>query len=77
MVHLHYSPYQFASGTEHVLPAKAQVAKLNRLTAKDKIMPKLISREEGHAIKALRSPNAFISPNHVDAMRTIHSVFGC
>jgi hypothetical protein len=51
-------------------------AKLKKMT---KELPKaaLMSREEGHAIISLRSPTAFISPNSVDGMRTIKSVFGC
>jgi len=59
-----------------VIPAKKIAAKLKKMT---KVLPKaaLMSCEEGHMIISLRSPTAFISPNSVDAMRTIHSVFGC
>jgi hypothetical protein len=50
-----------------------------RLTKKDaaaaKAIPTTMSREEAHMIQV--SPNAFISPNSIDGMRSIKSVFGC
>lgn len=80
MVHTHYSPFQFSNdlraSEDAVLPPKKMATKLKKMT---KAPPKaaLMSREEGHAIISLKSPTAFISPNSVDAMRTIKSVFGC
>lgn len=80
MVHTHYSPFQFSNdlraSEDAVLPAKKMAAKLKKMV---KVLPKaaLMSCEEGHTIISLKSPTAFISPNSVDAMRTIHSVFGC
>jgi hypothetical protein len=79
MPHLHYSPFQFATSEQvsddAVMPAKKQIAKMRRMTAKDKITPKLLSRDEAHMITG--TPQAFTSPNAVDVMRTIKSVFGC
>ena len=80
MVHTHYSPFQFSNdlraSEDAVLPAKKMAAKLKKMT---KTPPKaaLMSCEEGHTIISLKSPTAFISPNSIDAMRTIKSVFGC
>ena len=78
MVHTHYSPFQFATEvqvSEHKVSVKAITAPTKRLTRKDKIAPVLLSRAEAHSI--VGSPNAFISPNSVDVMRTVKSVFGC
>ena len=77
MVHLHYSPFQFATEEQaatHNVGVKKVVAKLNKMTARDKLAPKLMSREEALSIPG--TPTAFISPNSVDVMRTAHSVFG-
>lgn len=77
MVHLHYSPFQFATDVQavtHDVSAKKVVAKLNKMTAKDKLTPKLMSSDEARSIPG--TPTAFISPNSVDVMRTVHSVFG-
>lgn len=77
MVHLHYSPFQFATDVQvatHDVGAKKVVAKLNRMTARDKLVPKLMSCDEAKSIPG--TPTAFISPNPVDVMRTAHSVFG-
>ena len=77
MVHLHYSPFQFATevqASENHVNAKKTAKKLKRMTAKDKIVPKLMSCYEAKEIPG--SPNAFISPNAPDVMRTIKSVFG-
>jgi len=77
MVHLHYSPFQFATEEQaatHNVGVKKVVAKLNKMTARDKLAPKLMSREEALSIPG--TPTAFISPNTVDVMRTAHSVFG-
>jgi hypothetical protein len=77
MVHLHYSPFQFATEEQaatHNVGVKKVVAKLNKMTARDKLTPKLMSREEALSIPG--TPTAFISPNSVDVMRTANSVFG-
>jgi hypothetical protein len=75
---MHYSPFQFATteqAAENDVNVKKVVSTLKRKTAKDKITPKLMTREEAHSIPG--TPTAFISPNSVDAMRSIKSVFGC
>jgi hypothetical protein len=77
MPHMHYSPFQFATevqASENDVNVKKVVSTLKRKTASDKITPKLMTREEAHSIPG--TPNAFISPNSVDVMRTIKSVFG-
>ena len=79
MVHIHYSPFQFATNKEveagDLMPGKKVAKVLKRLTARDKL-PKaaLMSCEEAKTIPG--TPQAFISGNSVDAMRTIKSVFG-
>jgi hypothetical protein len=78
MPHMHYSPFQFATSeqaAENMVNVKKIVKVLKRKTANDKITPKLMSREEAHSIPG--TPTAFISPNSVDVMRTVKSVFGC
>lgn len=78
MPHMHYSPFQFATteqAAENDVNVKKVISTLKRKTAKDKITPKLMTREEAHSIPG--TPTAFISPNSVDAMRSIKSVFGC
>lgn len=78
MPHMHYSPFQFATSVqaaENDVNVKKVISTLKRKTAKDKITPKLMTREEAHSIPG--TPTAFISPNSVDAMRSIKSVFGC
>lgn len=77
MVHLHYSPFQFATEEQAAtndVNVKKVVSKLTRMTAKDKLAPKLMSCEEARSIPG--TPTAFISPNSVDVMRTAKSVFG-
>lgn len=77
MVHLHYSPFQFATevqALDHDVSAKKVVSKLNKMTARDKLTPKLMSCDEARSIPG--TPTAFISPNSVDVMRTARSVFG-
>jgi hypothetical protein len=77
MVHLHYSPFQFATEVQasenHVNPKKTAKT-IKRMTVRDKLVPKLMSCMEAKEIPG--SPNAFISPNAPDVMRTIKSVFG-
>jgi hypothetical protein len=80
-MHLHYSPYQWATGVQ-VADDDVNVKKIlkvgKKLTAADakkaKLIPTTMSCYDAHMITG--SPTAFISPNSVDAMRTIHSVFG-
>lgn len=77
MVHTHYSPFQWATSVQAVtndVNAKKVVSKLTRMTARDKLAPKLMSCEEARSIPG--TPTAFISPNSVDVMRTAKSVFG-
>lgn len=81
MVHLHYSPFQFATGvqvSEDDVSVKKILKTNARLTKKDKTKAKLIPTtmpcSEAHDI--IGSPNAFISPNSVDGMRMVKSVFG-
>lgn len=82
MVHHHYSPFQFATGVQ-VSEGKVSVKKvlktLKKLTARDaaraKAIPTTMSRDEAHTIPM--TPNAFISPNSMDGMRSIGAVFGC
>ena len=78
MVHLHYSPFQFATEEQaatHDVGVKKVVAKLNKMTARDKLPPpKLMSCEEARSIPG--TPTAFIAPNSVDVMRTAGAVFG-
>ena len=79
MVHLHYSPFQFSNDVrasdDAVLPAKKIAAKLNRMV-KTPPKPSLMSRDEAHKILSLTTPTEYISPNTVDVMRTVKSVFG-
>jgi hypothetical protein len=77
MVHIHYSPFQFATSEQasaNDVNGKKVVKTLKRMTAKDKLVPKLMSCEEARSIPG--TPTAFISPNTPDVMRTAHSVFG-
>jgi len=77
MVHSHYSPFQFATSeqvAEHKVGVKKMASKLKKMTARDKLTPKLMSCDEAKSIPG--TPTAFISPNPVDVMRTAHSVFG-
>ena len=84
MVHMHYSPYQFAN-VEQVASEDVSVARVlktnKKLTKKDANrshnMNSTISRADAHEIIHNTSPNAFISPNPVGTMKDIKSVFGC
>lgn len=76
MVHTHYSPFQFATekqAAENNVSVKAVVAPAKKLIRKVPA-PSLMSCADARSITG--SPNAFISPNSVDVMRTVHSVFG-
>lgn len=78
MIHLHFSPFQFATevaaSSGHVVPVKKQITKAKARERKI-APPHLMSREEAHAIH--KSPNAFVSPNPPDVMRMIKRVFEC
>lgn len=77
MVHLHYSPFQFATDVQvadHAVNSKKTAKTLKRMTTRDKLVPKLMSCEEAKSIPG--TPTAFISPNPPDVMRTARSVFG-
>jgi hypothetical protein len=81
MPHLHYSPFQFATGAQLAEPKK-QVVKEKKYMVKAHTERKTatrnlgctMSREEAHQASSL--PNAFISPNLPDVMRQSKSVFG-
>jgi hypothetical protein len=81
MIHMHYSPYQFATdvqASEDDVSVKKVLKKLGKLTKKDaakaKLIPATMTCDEAHMIPG--TPTAFISPNSPDAMRMIRSVFG-
>lgn len=84
MVYHHYSPYQFATGVQ-VSEGEVDAYRIKRIqtkltakdTAKAKAIPTTMTREQAHAVIFASAPNAFISPNSVDGMRQIKSVFGC
>jgi hypothetical protein len=77
-MHLHYSPYQFATDEQaatNTVNVTKVIKTLKRKTAGDKLVSKLMTRDEAHTIPG--TPTAFISPNTPDVMRTAKSVFGC
>lgn len=82
--HQHYSPYQWATGVQ-VSNDDVNVFKIrkvqSKLTAKDtakaKVIPTTMPVDQAHAVIFAKSPNAFISPNSVGAMKDIKAVFGC
>jgi hypothetical protein len=80
-MHLHYSPFQFATA-EQVAEPKKQVVKEKKYMVKVHNERKTATRNlgstmtcvEAHEVSSL--PNAFISPNLPDVMRQSKSVFG-
>jgi len=80
-MHLHYSPYQFAT-SEQVAEPKKQVVKEKKYLMKSYTERKTMTRNlgatmscaEAHEVSSL--PNAFISPNLPDVMRQTKAVFG-
>ena len=80
-VHMHYSPYQFAT-SEQLAEPKKQVVKEKKYLVKSVAERKAATRNlsctmtcaEAHEISSL--PNAFISPNSPDVMRQAKAVFG-
>jgi hypothetical protein len=81
MPHLHFSPFQFASA-EQVAESPMQVKAQRKHVAKGNAEMKQKTRDmgctmpvaEAHVVTS--SPNAFISPNGADVMRSAHAVFG-
>jgi len=81
MTHLHYSPFQFATGAQLAEPKK-QVVKEKKYLVNAHAARKTATRDlkstmtctEAHEVSSL--PNAFISPNLPDVMRQSKSVFG-
>jgi len=76
MSHLHYSPFQFATGVEvsdYDISAKKVVATLKKMTKKDtaKIRNLDSTMSCADACMIPGSPTAFISPNAIDTMRDI------
>ena len=80
-MHLHYSPFQFATG-EQLAEPKKQVVKEKKYMVKTSSDRKTATRNLGctmtcmEAHEASSMPNAFISPNLPDVMRQSKSVFG-
>jgi hypothetical protein len=79
---LHYSPYQWATAvqvSEDEVSVRKTLKTMKKITAPDarkaKIIPTTMTRAQAHEITG--TPTAFISPNSIDGMRMIHSVFGC
>ena len=73
-MHLHYSPFQFATGVEvsdYDVSVKKVVAALKKITKKDKTHDLHSTMTCAEAAKIPGSPTAFISPNSIDTMRDI------
>jgi hypothetical protein len=73
-MHLHYSPFQFATGvqvSDYDVSAKKVVATLKKLTKSDKTrdMGSTMSCHEAAMIPG--TPTAFISPNAVGTMKDL------
>lgn len=76
-MHLHYSPFQFATDkqvSESDVSAMKVLKTLKKLTKKDTTMSKdmgcVMSCTDAAMIPG--TPNAFISPNHPGVMKDIH-----
>ena len=81
MPHLHFSPFQFASAEQvaespmQVRAERKHVAKSNaEMKRKTQDMGCTMPVAEAHVVSS--SPNAFVSPNGPDVMRSAKSVFG-
>jgi hypothetical protein len=75
MPHLHYSPFQFATGVEvstYDVSVKKLVKTLKKITSKDKTHDLGATMSCAAAASIPGSPTAFISPNKIDTMRDIH-----
>ena len=80
MQHMHYSPFQFATAEQTILP-KREVVKEKKLMVALKTERKAKTHDLGctmplataHSISDL--PNAFISPNGLSEMKDIKAVF--
>jgi len=76
-MHLHYSPYQHATGVEVVtydVSTKKVLKTLEGMTKADRMktrkMDSVMSCEQASRIPG--TPTAFISPNSIGAMKDIH-----
>jgi hypothetical protein len=73
-MHLHYSPFQFATAEEvstNDVSVKKVVATLKKLTSKDKTRDLHSTMSCADAAMIPGSPNAFISPNPIGVMADI------
>ena len=78
--HMHYSPYQFSTEEQTILPKK-EVVKEKKLVVSFKAEIKKKTHDLGctmpiavaHEVSSL--PNAYISPNGVSEMKDIKAVF--
>jgi hypothetical protein len=73
-MHLHYSPFQFATGVEYSdydVSAKKVVATLKKITKKDKTHDLGSTMSCSEAAMIPGTPTAFISPNAVGTMKDI------
>ena len=80
-MHLHYSPFQFATA-EQVAEPKKKIVREKKFMLHAHTERKTATRNLGctmscvEAHQASSLPNAFISPNLPDVMRQSKSVFG-
>ena len=80
MQHMHYSPFQFATAEQTILPKK-EVVKQKKLMVDLKAERKAKTHDLGCTISITAAhsltnlPNAFISPNGLSEMKDIKAVF--
>ena len=81
-VHMHYSPYQFATAEQMAEPKKQVVAErkewkkmTEEQNRKTRNLGSTMPVSVAHVVSS--RPQAFISPNPPDVMRSSKSVFGC
>ena len=78
--HMHYSPFQFSTDEQTILPKK-EVVKEKKLMVNLKAARKAKTHDLGctiplataHSLTSL--PNAYISPNGMSEMKDINAVF--
>jgi len=78
--HMHYSPFQFSTAEQTILPKK-EVVKEKKLMVALKAERKTKTHDLGstmplataHSLASL--PNAYISPNSTSSMKDINAVF--
>ena len=80
MSHLHYSPFQWSTAEQTILPKKEVMKEKSLLVTsiadrKRKTRNLNSTIPLGIARSVSSHPNAFISPNSVDVMRDIKDVF--